>query len=118
MSDPSVCVGCDCVRNTALERKWSPPISSGLYASAMRTSVLLMIVRYLRHDSSGESDVLLRSKLLPVVGGAHRCSVSPNGAQPAAPCTISSASSRVGFAARSAEACAERESAAGVIASR
>ena len=26
-SEPCVCFGCDWVRNTALERKWSPPIS-------------------------------------------------------------------------------------------
>ncbi len=44
-SDPCVCFGCAWVRNTALERKWSPPISGGVNASALRTSVLLMIVR-------------------------------------------------------------------------
>jgi hypothetical protein len=32
------------VRNTALERKWSPPISGSANASALRASVLLMIV--------------------------------------------------------------------------
>ncbi len=44
MSEPCVCFGCDWVRNTALERKWSPPISGAVKASAMRTSVLLTIV--------------------------------------------------------------------------
>ncbi len=44
MSAPCVCFGCDCVRNTALERKWSPPISGAAKASAIRTSVLLIIV--------------------------------------------------------------------------
>ncbi len=44
MSDPCVCFGWDWVRNTALERKWSPPISGAVNASAIRTSVLLMIV--------------------------------------------------------------------------
>ena len=44
MSEPCVCFGCDWVRNTALERKWSPPISGAANASAIRTSVLLIIV--------------------------------------------------------------------------
>ena len=43
------------MRNTALDRKWSPPISGAEKGSAFRTSVLLTIVRYLRHPSSGES---------------------------------------------------------------
>jgi hypothetical protein len=33
------------VRKTALDRKWSPPISFGVIGSASRASVLLMIVR-------------------------------------------------------------------------
>ena len=45
MSEPCVCLGCDWVRNTALERKWSPPISGAVNASAIRTSVLLTMVR-------------------------------------------------------------------------
>ena len=45
MSEPCVCLGWDCVRNTALERKWSPPISGAVNASAMRTSVFEIIVR-------------------------------------------------------------------------
>ena len=44
-SEPCVCFGCDCVRNTAAERKWSPPISGGMNASALATSVLLTMVR-------------------------------------------------------------------------
>jgi hypothetical protein len=44
MSAPCVCFGCDWVRNTALERKRSPPISGAENASAIRTSVLLIIV--------------------------------------------------------------------------
>jgi hypothetical protein len=65
----------------------------------MRTSVLLTMVRYLRQGSSGESEVAPRSKALPVVGGAHRCSVRPKGEQPAAPCTISRQRRRAGSAA-------------------
>ena len=45
MSEPCVCLGCDWVRNTALDRKWSPPISGSAKASAIRTSVLLTMVR-------------------------------------------------------------------------
>ena len=45
MSDPSVWRGCACVRKVALDRKWSPPISFGLVASAGSMSVSLMIVR-------------------------------------------------------------------------
>ncbi len=44
-SDPIVCFGCACVRNTAAARKWSPPISGVVNASALRQSVLLTIVR-------------------------------------------------------------------------
>src|SRR6202008_331576 len=51
-SDDCVWRGWHWVRNTALERKWSPPISGGVNASALRTSVLLTIVKYLRHGSS------------------------------------------------------------------
>ena len=45
MSEPWVCLGCDWVRNTAAERKWSPPISGAVNASALLTSVLLTMVR-------------------------------------------------------------------------
>jgi len=42
-----------CQTNTALERKWSPPISGVLNGSAMRQSVLLMSVICSRHGSIG-----------------------------------------------------------------
>ena len=45
MSEPSVWRGWDWVRKVALERKWSPPISLGFFASAGSTSVSLTIVR-------------------------------------------------------------------------
>src|SRR5574341_1569993 len=96
MSELSVCIGCDCVRNTALDRKWSPPISSGLYASAMRTSVLLIIVRCFRHCSSGASAVGERSYAAPVETGDQKFCDAPKGLHPAAPCTISMQMSRVG----------------------
>ena len=44
MSEPWVCFGWACVRKTAVERSWSPPISSAVNASAERQSVLLTIV--------------------------------------------------------------------------
>ena len=79
----------------------------------MRTSVLLTIVRYLRHDSSGDNDVALRSKARPAVGGAQRCSVRPNGLQPAAPCTISRQSRRAGLTGA-----LDAKAVVGIIASR
>src|SRR6266496_4033304 len=36
MSEPSVCLGCACVRKVALDRKWSPPTSAADHASAAR----------------------------------------------------------------------------------
>lgn len=99
MSELSVWVGCACVRYTALDRKWSPPISSGLYASAIRTSVLLTIVRYFRHGSSGRRADGVRSNALPVAAGDQKFCVAPKGLQPAAPCTASMQIRRVGSAA-------------------
>ena len=61
MSEPCVCFGCDCVRNTALERKWSPPISGAVNASAMRTSVFETIVRCWRYGSSDDNALSARS---------------------------------------------------------
>src|SRR5688500_11145831 len=95
MSEPSVCFGCDCVRNTALERKWSPPISWGGEGAASRAAVLLMIVRYLRYGSSDASAVGLRSNVDPSAAGDHRFMVAPSALHPAAPCTISIATKRV-----------------------
>ena len=69
MSDPSVWRGCDWVRKVALERKWSPPISLGFFASAGSMSVSLMIVRYLRKGSRGLSALGDRSKSRPVCAG-------------------------------------------------
>src|SRR3954470_16291483 len=100
MSEPSVCFGCEWVRNTALERKWSPPISFGLSAAASGclTSVVLVVVRYSRYASSDLSAVGPRSKSRPVAAGAHMLSFAPNSFEPAAPCTISMATNRVGAA--------------------
>src|SRR5437868_11388808 len=98
MSEPSVCLGCDCVRYAALERKWSPPISLGEYGSACSTSVLLTIVKYSLNGSRDLSAVGDRSNVLPVPAGDHRLSALPMSLQPAAPCTISIATSRAGSA--------------------
>ena len=76
--------------NTALERKWSPPISGASNASAMRTSVLLTIVRFSRHPSSGISAPSgLSENCRPTPSGAHRCFDAPHVLLPAAPCTDS-----------------------------
>ena len=64
-SEPWVCFGWHWVRNTALERKWSPPISGVVKASAMRTSVLLMMVTWSRNGSSGLRLLGLRSNAVP-----------------------------------------------------
>ena len=69
MSEPSVCRGCDWVRNVALDRKWSPPISFGIVASADATSVSLMIVSRSRNGSREASAPVLRSKSRPVSSG-------------------------------------------------
>lgn len=71
MSEPCVCFGCDWVKNTALERKWSPPISGAVNASAMRTSVFETIVRCWRYGSSDDkalSGTMVKS--LPTCSGA------------------------------------------------
>ena len=99
-SDPCVCFGCIWVRNTALERKWSPPISGSVNASALRTSVLLTMVMSSRKGSSGFRLDGPRSKSRPAAAGAHRCWVIPHGVLPAEPCTISMATSRTFFARR------------------
>ena len=99
MSDPSVCFGCSCVRKVALERKWSPPVSGAVNASALRTSVLLMIVRCSRSGSSGRMLVGLRSNSLPGAAGDQRFLVIPTFVAPADPCTISMAVRRVGLEA-------------------
>ena len=93
-SELCVCFGCIWVRNTALDRKWSPPISGSSNASAFFTSVLLMIVRYSRSGSSGFSAEGVRSNLLPVAAGAHMFSLMPKAVLPAEPCTISMQASR------------------------
>src|SRR5687767_15215860 len=96
-SEPCVCFGCDWVRNTAAERKWSPPISGGENASAIRTSVLLTMVMYSRHGSRGARALGLRSNADPAVAGAHRLLVAPKAVLPAEPCTISMATRRSFF---------------------
>ncbi len=53
------------------------------------------MVRYFRHGSSELREVGLRSKSLPTSAGAHRFCVAPQSLQPAAPWTISMATSRV-----------------------
>jgi hypothetical protein len=65
------------VRNTALARKWSPPISGVVNASAIRRSVLLTMVMCCRTDSSGCSALGVRSKFFPVAAGDHRFAFSP-----------------------------------------
>ena len=71
MSEPWVCLGCACVRKTALERKWSPPISGVVKASAWRQSVLLTMVSRSWKGRSELSALSGRiSKSLPVVAGA------------------------------------------------
>ena len=82
-SEPCVCFGCICVRNTALERKWSPPISGAVNASALRTSVLLTIVRWSRNGSSGLRLLGDRSKSRPTPAGAHMFFLMPNAVLPA-----------------------------------
>jgi hypothetical protein len=118
-SDPCVCFGCDCVRNTALDLKWSPPISGASNASAMRTSVLLTIVRYSRQGSSGASAPSgLSWKLRPISAGAHRCFDAPQVFDPAHPCTSSMHTSRVFSVAADAPPNFRSERTAGSIASR
>jgi hypothetical protein len=94
-SEPSVCFGCDWVRNTALDRKWSPPISIGVTGSACLTSVLLTIVRCLRYGSSDLSAVGVRSNCRPAAAGDHMFMFAPSSLHPAAPWTISIATRRV-----------------------
>ena len=101
-SDPSVSFGRTCVNITALDRKWSPPTSDGANASAIRVSVLLMIVRWLRKGSSELRLPLLISKRRPVAAGFQKFCVMPNSLHPAAPCTCSMHTSRVRPAARPA----------------
>ena len=98
-SEPWVCFGCDWVRKTELVRKWSPPISGGENASAIPTSVSLMMVRCSRYGSRELRAPLLRSKWRPDSAGAHRCCVPPQALEPAAPCTISMQTRRVGSSA-------------------
>ena len=91
------------MRNTALDRKWSPPISGASNASAMRTSVLLTMVRYFRHGSSeGSAPSAMSSNSRPTSAGAHRFLVAPHALEPAAPCTDSMQTSRVLFVAAAA----------------
>ena len=116
-SELSVCFGCVWVRNTALERKWSPPISGWVIASAPRTSVSLTIVRYLRNGSSGLSALGARSNARPVSAGDQRCCDAPQSLLPAAPCTISMQTSRV-RSSDAALAVFDHRPRAGTIASR
>jgi len=114
MSDPWVCFGWAWVRNTAVVRSWSPPISSARNASADRQSVLLTIVMYSRNDSSGLSWLsATSSKLRPAAAGANRWRPSPQSLEPATPMDSSMATSRVNSAAFLGAA----HSPAGVIAS-
>ena len=76
-SELSVCFGCDWVRNVALERKWSPPISGGVTASAGRTSVSLTMVSTSRNGSRGLSALGPRSNFRPVAAGDQRCREAP-----------------------------------------
>ena len=69
MSEPSVCRGWDWVRKVALERKWSPPISLGIRASAASISVSLMIVSRSLNGSREASAPVLKSKSRPVCSG-------------------------------------------------
>ena len=101
------------MRNTALERKWSPPISGAVKASALRTSVLLTTVRYSRNGSSGLRLVGLRSKSRPTPAGAQRFFLIPSAVLPADPCTISIATRRTFLFA----AAAPKTDRAGTIAS-
>src|SRR5688572_403894 len=66
----------------------------------MRTSVLLTMVRYFRYGSSALSAVGARSNCRPVAAGDHMFIVAPSSLHPAAPCTISIATSRVRSGAR------------------
>src|SRR5689334_11956448 len=84
-------------------------------ASALRTSVLLTIVRYLRYGSSETRLVGDRSNADPTSAGAHRFRFAPKFVLPAAPCTISIATNRTRFAPDASRAHAVP---AGIIASR
>ena len=118
-SAPMVCLGCDCVRNTALERKWSPPISGALNGSAMRTSVLLTMVRYFRHGASdGSAPSGISSKFRPTPAGAQRFFDAPQVFEPAAPCTDSMQTSRVLSAAAAPAPSLPRARSDGCMASR
>src|SRR2546428_1528961 len=88
-SELSVCLGCVCVRNTALDRKWSPPISGCVSASAPCTSVSLTMVRYLRNGSRGLRALGVRSNARPVSAGDQRCWLAPHALLPAAPGPLS-----------------------------
>src|SRR5437868_103339 len=60
-------------------------------------SILLMIVRSLRNGSSGARLVPDRSNSRPIPAGAQRFFFTPIAVLPAAPCTISIATSRIFF---------------------
>src|SRR5262245_1311268 len=85
-------------------------------ASALRTSVLLTMVRYCRYGSSAIRLVGDRSKADPTSAGDQRFRLAPKFVLPAAPCTISIATKRTRFE----PAAASRAQAvpAGTIASR
>ena len=112
---PASASGAICVRNTALERKWSPPISGVVNASALRTSVLLTMVMWSRNGSSGAQALGRRSKSRPTAAGAHRFFLMPSAVLPAEPCTISIATKRI-FRPPLARRCERAR--AGTIASR
>ena len=85
----------------------------------MRTSVLLTMVRYSRHGSSGASAPSGFSwKLRPISAGAHRRFDAPHVLEPAHPCTSSMHTSRVLSAAAEVPPIDRRERMAGSIASR
>ena len=73
-------------------------------ASAIFTSVLLTMVRYLRHGSRLRREVGDRSKSRPIVEGLQKFCFAPHVVQPAAPCDISIAIRRVASSARTASA--------------